>query len=190
MSRVIAVGIDRVAGAIVTVDGMHHEVHKGDAFYAGLSIDVPAGTTIWLVAEVDGQPIHMQDRSIKLINTATSPNNDVTIELRRDIVASIVGTSIPIKNKNHNLEGIILPTLVIRSGYTDAQITDEGELYPSPTRIIGASKEVKVVTAFDEYVMALNSTYGLKIINAGQAITLSFEWNWYEPRPIRPEEEE
>lgn len=156
-------------------DVLEHQIHRGKAFFSGLSVTLGPSATYWVTFTTDSKVVHFQAREIHAYDSASAVVS-VDVSLHEGVTTNADGTVVPIYNANRNM---VLPSVsVMRENDT---ITDEGLQLPKGNILRSDKKFLSTGGSGVEYIMAESTVYGLKIVNnEAEAVTVDFSWNWSE----------
>lgn len=169
----LSAAVDSVTDAIVTVDQIHHMIHRGRMFEgSALSLSVADTANLDVLIVTGASECH--------IRCQLNATGNSRLRMYHDAAYSAAGNAITVANRKIGSSTVNLA--VLTSGPT---ITDVGDLMSDnllPGGTLGGNRTVgSSLQTFEEFVLPASSTCLCRATNiAGTAIAMAFDFAFYE----------
>lgn len=170
---------DDKSKALLTTNTLHWRVHSGHVFDFSSKFSIPPGAVVAFSGVVGDNNVHWNNYAFK------ASDGPIDVELFRSPTVSSEGSSQEAVNRND--ESILTPTMQIYN-HASTSITTPGErmfitgiLADAAAGFFNAG-----VSAADEqreeWILAANTRYLLRLTNSGSTATVYAGFMWYEER--------
>ena len=174
----IAVAMEEVTGALVTVDSDHRYIHQKKKFSAFLKQSIAAGGThVFCFKTPATKYVHYRPANV------TPSADKVDLQIFEGAVFT-AGTGTLLEANNRNRNNPIVSGVELRSAPT---VTTVGTLLPGfsawlpGSAGVGQVRQGDIAGGDDEIVLAQNTTYRFVATNGStSANVVGFRFNWYE----------
>lgn len=168
------VGLDKEYGAIISITGFHHQIHKGNAYIVShkfLAVADDAAAEFYIKVPADFEPHAVFHRDIEgnadvelfEDTTTQAPNND--------------GTALPVINLNRNSPN----TSEIEWFHTPTVLVDGTSLFIEWNAAGTGGTAAGSEGVFDEFELAKGKNYLFRVTNrSGQARNIGIFSRYYE----------
>jgi hypothetical protein len=166
------VRIDRSTNTVQTIEYEHHEIHSGSHYnYCDYALGQASGAIIEFVLTTPNTTAETH-----LLFDATG-STGLSLELYEAPTGIVGGTAITPRNNNRNSLNTSAVTIV----------KDPASIATDGTRaagfVVGANKTGGAVARSNEFVLALNTLYLVRITSLANSNNISWCAEWYEHTP-------
>lgn len=167
-NTVVEISADQYVNALLTMDLFHHRIHQGDAYNHSTVFTIGAGATVYLLGKVGANPVHFNGFSL------AADDGPITVSLFETPTITDDGTQISVINRNRISSHI--PTFEVYTGPTIA--ADGDALFTFRNFSDSGTTSADIMP--EEWLLAPNTNYVIKLVNTGGAAAVSSNFFWYE----------
>jgi hypothetical protein len=168
--------VDSLTKAINTINAEHNEIHLGNSYCAGYTVDIAGSASHYTILATPNTTRYLH----LVFEIATEGETELSIYEDVTVATSLSGTALTARNRDRNSSNA--SSGLFYQGATPANVTlGSTRIYPIPCHWGTKSFEGGNNRAQNEIILKPNKKYAYVIKNASAAANyVGYVFNWYE----------